>query len=293
MEEWQSTQAPSTKWSKKTETQSNTFARQTNRTIMSRKPGSCFHCGKQGHYSKECRTKLAEERNQQQQTPNPQVPTVKTEPSEPAHTARVKKDITCFNCRQKGHKSPQCPLRVTQVKKINIPANKVVPLKNNEVFGAIGNHRLPHTCDTGADVTVVPEECVSPNQLTGETCELATFNKTKSEGKWCNIDITIDDKVFHRKAVTQPGETLAWTACLSLDLADQEEGSFIISQMRKKASLKEQETLYLPPEIKDGALLSGVLVSEGNLIEEEQSPDTVSQPVLATRIEADNSDKEL
>ena len=184
VEEWQSTQAPGTKWSKKTETQSNTFARQTNRTTMSRKPGSCFHCGKQGHYSKECRTRLAEERNQQQQTPNPQVPTVKTEPSEPAHTARVKKDITCFNCRQKGHKSPQCPLRVTQVKKINIPANKVVPLKKNEVFGAIGNHRLPITCDTGADVTVVPEECVSPNQLTGETCELAAFNKTKSEGKW-------------------------------------------------------------------------------------------------------------
>ena len=46
VEEWQSTQAPGTKWSKKTEIQSNTFARQTNLTTMSRKPGSCFHCGK-------------------------------------------------------------------------------------------------------------------------------------------------------------------------------------------------------------------------------------------------------
>ena len=62
--------------------------------------------------------------------------------------------------------------------------------------------------------------------------------------------------------------------------------------MRKKASLKEQETLYLPPEIKDGALLSGVPVSDGNLIEEEQLPDTVNQPILATQVDADNSEKE-
>ena len=285
VEEWQSTQLPGTKWSKRLDNQTSLLEKHTNKTNPTRKIGSCFHCGKQGHYSKECRTRLAKEWNQQYQSSR--TPVVKTETAEPSQTAKLKKEITCFDCRQKGHKSPQCPLRVNQVKKINIPANKVVPLRKNEVFGAIGNHRLPITCDTGAEVTVVPEECVNPNQFTGETCELAAFNKTTSEGKWCNVDITIDDVVFHRKAVTQPGELLAWTACLSLDLADHDEGNFILTQMRKRASLKEQETLYLPPEIKDGALLSGVLVSEGNLVEEGESPVVNIQPVPAIQMEVE------
>ena len=97
--------------------------------------------------------------------------------------------------------------------------------------------------------------------------------------------------MFHRKAVTQPGELLSWTACLSLDLADHVEGNFILMQMRKRAALKEQETLYLPPELKDGALLSGVMVSEGNLIEEGELAKEDSQPVPASQVEAEKDEQ--
>ena len=294
VEEWQSTQPTGVTWSRKPDTSPST-TKQFNKPGFSKNPGSCFHCGKPGHYSKECRSRLVADRGQQQHNTPLSNPVSKTEVSEPATSANVKKEITCFNCRQKGH-TPQYPLRVNQVKKINIPADKVVQLKKNELFGAIGNHRLPITCDTGADVSVVPEECIKQDQLTDESCELAAFNKTKSEGKWCNIDITIDSKVFHRKAVTQPGEMLAWTACLSLDFADQDDCDFITKQMKKKASLTEQEMLYLPPELKDGALLSGVLVSEGTLVDTSDTVmpdiDTVvakDQPVQLTEIRVDDS----
>ena len=105
--------------------------------------------------------------------------------------------------------------------------------------------------------------------------------------------------MFNRKAVTQPGEMLGWSACLSLDLADEQEGQFLLQQMKKRATLTEKEILYLPPEVKDGALLSGVLASEGNLIEcgitatakeaavQENENEIVSQPVPATTVEAD------
>ena len=96
---------------------------------------------------------------------------VKTEQQHPSvnntPTRQVKREITCFTCQQKGHKSPQCPQRQNQVKRIHIPSDKVIPLKKNELFGFVGAHRMPVTCDLGADISVVPEECVEPHQFTG------------------------------------------------------------------------------------------------------------------------------
>ena len=269
VEEWLTNQPVGVPWSRKTDTQSTSDSRVTHKASTAKKPGSCFHCGKLGHYSKECKSRLAQERSQQPPTAFP-IPVVKTESTDSGNTGRVKREITCFNCRQKGHKSPQCPLRQNQVKRIEIPSDKVVELKQNELFGAIGDHRLPVTCDTGADVTLVPEECVSDSQLTGETCEVRAFNKTKYIGKVCIVDITVHGKVFPRKAVTQPGESLAWTVCLNLPYDRKEDILFILTEMEKKSTGPDQEKHYMPPEWKDGSLRSGVLLSEGTVVESEQ-----------------------
>ena len=276
VEEWVATQPMGVTWHNKQDSPSTIDAKTSTRTVFAKKPGSYYHCGKPGHFSRECRSRLAAEKGQQQPTPYSH-PMVKTEVVEPVTNTRViKKEITCFNCRQKGHKSPQCPLRQTQVKKIKIPSDKVVQLKHNELFGAVGNHRLPITCDSGADLSVVPEECVSPEQLLGETCEIGSFNNNKCVGNLCKVDIHIHGKVFHRRAVTQPGETLNWTAFLNLPFKSREEWLFIADEINHKADLTEEQTLYLPPELKDSALLSGVLVSEGTLVDPEEEPVVVS-----------------
>ena len=79
--------------------------------------------------------------------------------------------------------------------------------------------------------------------------------------------ITVNGEIFSRKAVTQPGRDLDWTACLSLPMEDRMEWDFLLDQMAAKRHIKEEDTLYLQPVMRNGTLISGVLVSEGTLVE--------------------------
>ena len=150
---------------------------------------------------------------------------------------------------------------------MKIPEDKIVSLRRNEVFGSVGPHRMPITCDTGADVTVVPDKCVEPHQRTGEFCELKAFNDSKSTGEWCMVDITVDDITFQKKAVTQLGESLGWLVCLSLDMADPTEGQFLLEKMQQRAAMSWEEILYMPPEVRDGFLVSGILAAEAEAVQ--------------------------
>ena len=249
----------------------------------------CYHCGKPGHVSKECRTRLAAERA----STNPSQPLEsKPTPTAQAPIRTDKKDIVYFTCQQKGQKSPQCPQKVQRVKRIQIPRNRVIPLKHNELFVSIRGHSLPITCDSGADVTVVPEECVRDEEFTGESCTLDTFNKVKTVGRKCNVQIQVEDRIFVREAVTQPGADLSWTACLSVSFSNLDELQFITEQMRKKQPLAEEQLCYLPPTMEDGVLKSAVMVSDGTLVGEASVDAPVTPSELTPRSEEEPADNE-
>ena len=192
-------------------------------------------------------------------------------------------ETTCFTCRQKGHISPNCPRKASKVKRVKVSEDKIESLRRNEVFGAVGPHRMPVTCDTGAEVTVVPAESVDPSQLTGETCILRSFNDGKSVGNVCTVDISVDNTVFMKQAVTQPGESLGWSVCLSLDMTVPKERTFLVHQMQKRAEMSQDDTLYIHPEVREGFLVSGILVKEAQVVEvkktnKENSVERVPEP---------------
>ena len=180
----------------------------------------------------------------------------------------------------------------------------MLALKRNEVFSFIEGHGMAITCDTGADVTVIPEECVQPQHFTGQQCELKAFNATKTTGRWCTVEIKIGDKTFQKRAVTQPGEDIGWSASLSLDMADQEEGHFLVDKLRERAAMSEEQTCYLPPEVRDSVVMSGILATDGRVVKktttgssevaevEKQPQECVEVPVQATTVEVPTIEKE-
>ena len=300
LEEWQKTNPGRPIWESKSRYAVNKhtfpFRQPFRPAAQTRKPGECFQCGKTGLFAAECRSRPAGERPpfSRQETPAPTQQLV-ARPEGPKLTRGFQRplaDTTCFHCHQKGHNSPNCPAK-KKVKKVRIFEERIASLISNEVFGAVGPHRMPITLDTGAEVSVVPEEAVEPHQFTGKERTLKSFNNTESIGKVCTIDVTVGDQVLTKEAVTQPGVSLDWSACLSFDLKDPEERDVLTRQIEQRASLSHNDTLYVSLEVREGILVSGVLVKEAQVVKmfKRETVTTEQAPLPAATAEASEIDK--
>jgi len=167
------------------------------------------------------------------------------------------KDVICFRCHQKEHKSPNSLSRPKGNRRVKIPSNKLLYLQHNELFGRVGKHSMPITCDSGAQVSVVPEESVEEDELTGETQVLEDFHTGRVTGNVCNVVSTIADRSFRKKAVT---------LSMAIPLTPRNEMDSILKQMEIKEASDKEETRYLPPELKGDFLISELMVSEGVVV---------------------------
>ena len=274
LEEWQQTNPGRPIWDSRGRYNTgrpNYSARQPFKTpSQTRKLGDCFYCGKPGHFAAECRSRLAGDKSAlpRQEVPvQTEQPLTRLEIPKATRGERDMSQVTCFRCRQQGHISPNCPKKPSsRVKRVQVTEDLIEMLKENEVFGAVGPHRMPVTLDTGAEITVVPVEAVDASQFTGESRTLRAFNNNESVGKVCIVEITAGDQVLQKQAVTQPGASLGWSACLSFDQTDPVERGVLTDQISRRAGLTHRETLYVPPEVREGMLVSGIPVKEAKVV---------------------------
>ena len=79
---------------------------------------------------------------------------------------------------------------------------------------------------------------------------------------------------FVSRAVALPGESIDWTAVLTVEVSDEDLTNKII---RSKKELSEAETHYLPLHIKEGSIQGAVLVCEGEVVEKVEK-DVLTEP---------------
>jgi len=172
---------------------------------------------------------------------------------------RGKAEVVCFRCSQKGHKAPDCPTRPKTNRRIQCPDRKPLELQEEEFFGAIGECKMSITVDTGAQISVVPRECVHPDRLMGVTKKVRSFQGLLVEGEACSVDFVVGDRVFSREAVAVEGSLINWTPCLQVPFLPREDLDYIMGLAEQKN--REEPQLYQPPRVQDGVLHSGFLVS--------------------------------
>ena len=140
---------------------------------------SCFKCGKIGHRAADCWGSKGSSSVQKGAVAG-SVPRVANTSAEEISTVKV----ICYTCGIEGHKSPQCPNRVERPWKGAKPKSvkKIwhVPESCIRLQGKVNDSETLILLDTGASVSVVFEDLVKKENLTGETVMVNVFGTDKA-----------------------------------------------------------------------------------------------------------------
>ena len=84
------------------------------------------------------------------------------------------------------------------MKRVKIPVVCVKALGKHEVLGQISGFLVPITIDSGAELTLLPEEMVQQSQFTGDTKPFNIVMMNPHVGKVANIVIQIGGRDYLR-----------------------------------------------------------------------------------------------
>jgi len=143
---------------------------------------------------------------------------------------------------------------------VQVPGRKPVPLNDEEIFGSLNGCDLPVTIDTGAQISIIPIECVKQDQMMGRKTVVKSFQGSIVEGEACIVTFSFSGRDFEREAVAVPGDTIHWTPCFQVSLSEGDDLDFLRDLAREKND-STGENMCVKPMMKGGRLLTGYMVS--------------------------------
>jgi len=149
------------------------------------------------------------------------------------------------------------------------------------------------TVNTGAQVSIVPIECVEPSQMVGRKMKVRSFQGSLVEGEACIVNFKFGGRVFEREAVAVEGSLINWTPCFQVSFSTEDDLDFL-RELARERQQENGEQLYVQPRMKGGKLQTGYMVSGDDVVEREMQtpsiPVSVAESGRAVKIDSDNND---
>ena len=220
----------------------------------------CFTCGKPGHTSKYCRMN-------KQTTAQPDIPD--------------RKPIVCYNCREVGHKAPNCPKpksdkpKKKEVKLLSDKKPSVKELQENEILVRVAGKEVPVTLDSGATITVLPKERVPETWLTGKQIVGKGFGIDHNLNiEEANLSIVIEGKLMKTLGGVVPSKEINGTGVLSYRSTANARDLSFPKLLENALNRSDEDRLYWDytstTPTRQGAVGEGVQESEGRVEKEEE-----------------------
>ncbi len=200
--------------------------RQTSTKSQPPRRRTCFVCGKSGHIASECRSRESKLPEKSETTPiEGDKPTVTKGGDKPTSSTR-RKDITCYNCNQKGHYSAQCPARalLCTERRVDYTGKATcTQSKGNQRPGVLRSGTIEGVkvedilLDTGCSRTLVHEDYVPEGKyLAGEVVAIRCAHGDTVSYPLSQIDIVVDSITIQVEAAVS--STLPVSVLLGTDV---------------------------------------------------------------------------